>query len=86
MERQEKLKAEYEAKQLEDTPVEDFEKCGNYDLSKDDEEEEKGIEEKQELAPENSIAAAFADKTKQFLITLLNPDTPLSKKKELLMA
>jgi hypothetical protein len=83
-ERQKKLKAEYEAKETEtiSAPADELDKVK--DIA--EEEEKKGLEEKYEAIVESPETVVSVDLAKQFLITLLNPDTPASKKKELLMA
>eukprot|EP00826_Nyctotherus_ovalis_P011927 TRINITY_DN1310_c0_g2_i3.p1 TRINITY_DN1310_c0_g2~~TRINITY_DN1310_c0_g2_i3.p1 ORF type:complete len:256 (-),score=88.92 TRINITY_DN1310_c0_g2_i3:30-797(-) len=82
-ERQEKLKVQYEIERAEE-PIDERGKCDSFDLPKDDEvkEEDKRPEEP---VPESMPVPETADPVKEFLAVLLSPETPASKKREMML-
>lgn len=86
-ERQEKLMAEFQASQPETPPQDELDKCESFDLPREKNEEEKNAgQHQQEPVPTALSGMESANATEQFLATLLNPATPASKRRELLMA
>eukprot|EP00826_Nyctotherus_ovalis_P012031 TRINITY_DN1313_c0_g3_i4.p5 TRINITY_DN1313_c0_g3~~TRINITY_DN1313_c0_g3_i4.p5 ORF type:complete len:118 (-),score=47.27 TRINITY_DN1313_c0_g3_i4:982-1335(-) len=86
-ERQEKLMAEYQASQPEVPPQDELDKCESFELPKEKDEEEKNVSENKEEPIFSTLSMTeSASATEQFLAILLNPATPASKRRELLMA